>query len=135
MSDALDTTGSIQFQLPFDSLAQTLRQLEVPQLRRVIEIATEALTRREEAPPEEGDDELDPETRAAIERSRRMMARSRDPAHQAELSRFVDELWKQWGIDDVEPVGAERLTEMMREEGIRAEDNLFSREIIAMREE
>jgi hypothetical protein len=34
-----------------------------------------------------------------------------------------------------QPIGAQKLRELLRQKGIRPEDNLFSRGIIAMREE
>jgi 3-methyladenine DNA glycosylase/8-oxoguanine DNA glycosylase len=60
-----------------------------------------------------------------------LMARLSHPAAVA----ILDEVKKQLGIEHVKPVGAEKLQEMMREAGIKPEDNEFSREIIRMREE
>lgn len=57
--------------------------------------------------------------------------------------RWVDKAgWKEWfdrwfqqiGIT-AQPMGAEKLQEMMLREGVRPEENLLSRGIIAMREE
>ena len=50
------------------------------------------------------------------------------------LKKWFDEWFKQMGID-VQPIGAEKLQEMMLKEGIRPEDNIASRGIIEMREE
>jgi len=55
-------------------------------------------------------------------------------ANQAALSAAVAKAFDEMGIVG-EPVGIERLREMMAACGIKPEDNLFSREIIAMREE
>jgi hypothetical protein len=45
------------------------------------------------------------------------------------------ELAKKWGIEDMKPIGAKKLQELMIEDGIKPEENLGSRTIIAMREE
>ena len=50
------------------------------------------------------------------------------------LKKWLDEWFKQMGID-VQPIGAEKLQEMMLKEGIHPEDNVASRGIIEMREE
>jgi len=50
------------------------------------------------------------------------------------LREWFEEWLKQLGINNV-PIGAEKLQEMALEEGIRPEDNSFSRGIIEMREE
>jgi hypothetical protein len=46
--------------------------------------------------------------------------------------------WKQMlkdlGIPEMEPIGAEKLREMMLAEGIRPEDNILSSEIIRLRD-
>lgn len=47
---------------------------------------------------------------------------------------WLDEWFRQIGIT-AQPMGAERLQEMMLQEGVRPEENLLSRGIIAMREE
>jgi hypothetical protein len=46
-----------------------------------------------------------------------------------------DKAMAEMGIPQVEPIGAERLQEMMRAEGVDPEKNEFSRGIIEMREE
>ena len=46
-----------------------------------------------------------------------------------------DRLAKQLGIEDMEPIGAKKMRELMIADGIKPEDNEFSRGIIAMREE
>ncbi len=51
------------------------------------------------------------------------------------LRKTFDELFTRMGISHVHPIGAEQLQEMMRKEGVKAEDNIFSRGIIEMREE
>jgi hypothetical protein len=50
------------------------------------------------------------------------------------LKKWLDEWFKQMGID-VQPIGAEKLQEMMLKEGIRPEDNILSKGIMEMREE
>src|SRR5581483_11440946 len=55
-------------------------------------------------------------------------------ASQPAISAAVAEAYAKMGITG-EPIGSEKLQEMMRAAGIRPEDNLCSREIIAMREE
>jgi hypothetical protein len=55
-------------------------------------------------------------------------------ANQAAFSAGVAKAFAEMGITG-EPVGAEKLREMMLACGIDPEDNEFSREIIAMREE
>lgn len=47
---------------------------------------------------------------------------------------WFDEWFQQIGIT-AQPMGAERLQTLMLQEGVRPEDNLLSRGIIAMREE
>lgn len=51
------------------------------------------------------------------------------------LREIFAQIMKDEGIEDVEPIGAEELQERMRQDGIKAEDNIFSRGIIEMREE
>ena len=51
------------------------------------------------------------------------------------IQKKFDELFKKWGIDDMEPIGAKKLRELMIKDGIKPEDNEASRGIIAMREE
>jgi hypothetical protein len=53
---------------------------------------------------------------------------------QAAVTKAAETAFKKMGID-VQPVGAEKLQEMMIAAGIRPEENIASREIIAMREE
>jgi hypothetical protein len=66
------------------------------------------------------------------ERGARMLAEGR--RSHADLVAGWAKAMEQMGIQG-EPVGAERLQEMMRASGIRPEDNEFSRGIIEMREE
>jgi hypothetical protein len=44
-------------------------------------------------------------------------------------------MFKRMGIEHVQPIGTEKLQELMRQDGIKPEDNIFSRGIIEMREE
>jgi hypothetical protein len=55
-------------------------------------------------------------------------------ASQPAISAAVAKAYAEMGITG-EPVGVEKLREMMAACGIKPEDNIFSREIIAMREE
>jgi hypothetical protein len=55
-------------------------------------------------------------------------------ASQPALSSAFAKAFKEMGIIG-EPIGAEKVQEMMRACGIKPEENVFSREIIAMREE
>lgn len=43
-------------------------------------------------------------------------------------------LWKRLGLDELEPIGPEKLQQRMLEHGVRPEENLLSRGIIEMRE-
>ncbi|MCZ6677277.1 MAG: hypothetical protein O7E52_08510 [Candidatus Poribacteria bacterium] len=51
------------------------------------------------------------------------------------IQKKFDELFKKWGIDDIKPIGAKKLRELMIADGVNPEDNEFSSRIIAMREE
>jgi hypothetical protein len=54
---------------------------------------------------------------------------------QPDLERAWNELMASWGVHG-EPIGAERLRALIQEEcGVNPEDNAFSRELIALREE
>jgi hypothetical protein len=55
-------------------------------------------------------------------------------ANQPAISAAVAKAFAEMGIT-AEPIGAEKVQEMMAACGIKPEDNEFSREIIAMREE
>ena len=50
------------------------------------------------------------------------------------LAPLIDEAFKKMGITG-EPIGAEKLQEMLAAEGVKPEENSFSRGIIEMREE
>jgi hypothetical protein len=54
--------------------------------------------------------------------------------HQDEISAAAEAAFAEMGISG-EPVGAEKLRAMMEADGIRPEDNEFSRGIIEMRDE
>jgi hypothetical protein len=71
-------------------------------------------------------------TDEAAKRGARLLREAR--ANQATFSAGVAKAFAEMGITG-EPVGAEKLQEMMLACGINPEDNEFSREIIAMREE
>jgi hypothetical protein len=53
---------------------------------------------------------------------------------QSVISAGIDKAFKEMGIQG-QPVGAQKLQEMVAACGVKPEDNEFSREIIAMREE
>lgn len=55
-------------------------------------------------------------------------------ADRADWKEWFDEWFQQIGIV-AQPIGADRLQTLMLQEGVRPEDNLLSRGIIAMREE
>src|SRR5438093_652991 len=73
-----------------------------------------------------------PREETPAERGARMLREA--AASQPAISAAVARAFEQMGISG-EPVGHEKLREMMEACGIKPEDNLFSREIIAMREE
>jgi hypothetical protein len=80
----------------------------------------------ETSPPREVNEEL-----AALGAELLRRAQESQPA----LEAAWDALMKSWGVHG-EPVGAQRLSAMMAKElGARPEDNTFSRELIALREE
>jgi hypothetical protein len=68
----------------------------------------------------------------AVQRGARMLREAK--ANQAALSAAVAKTFAEMGIAG-EPVGIEKLREMMAACGIKPEENVFSREIIEMREE
>lgn len=68
----------------------------------------------------------------AAERGARLWRRGK--SDQAAISAAVAKAFAEMGIT-AEPVGHEKLRQMMLDEGINPEENLFSREIKAMREE
>jgi hypothetical protein len=51
------------------------------------------------------------------------------------LRQVFREMLREMGVDEIKPIGAEKLQQLMREDGIKAEDNILSRGIIEMREE
>jgi uncharacterized protein YneF (UPF0154 family) len=54
-------------------------------------------------------------------------------ANKEALKQMMDELNKQLGIVPNPEITIEKLREMMRDEGIRSEDNSLSREVLRMR--
>lgn len=74
----------------------------------------------------------DPEARAKM-RGAEALKNNKQDAHITE--EILDKLFEQMGIPpDFDPGSIEELHESMRQHGIRAEDNEFSRAIIAERE-
>lgn len=102
-------------------MATTLEELE----RRVLQIEQELARLRHRV-------ESFPREEAPAERGARLLREAK--ASQAATSAAVAKAFAEMGITG-EPVGPEKLREMMAECGVRADDNAFSREIIAMREE
>jgi hypothetical protein len=102
-------------------MAATPEELE----KRLAELEHEVARLREWAKP--------PLDETAAQRAARMLRQSR--AHRDVLVAGWDKFMEQLGIKGLQPVGPEKLREMMLAEGINPEDNSFSREIIAMREE
>jgi hypothetical protein len=103
-------------------MSTTLEALE----RRVAALEGElaVLRRRLDSIPQAGE--------SPVERGFRMMREAR--ASQPAISAAVEEVYRALGITG-EPVSPEEVQRMMIAEGIRPEDNAFSREIKAMREE
>lgn len=102
-------------------MATTLEELE----KRVVQVEQELarLQRLLEKPPAD-------ETPA--ERGARLLREAK--ASQAAISAAVAKAFEEMGITG-EPIGAEKVQEMMLACGIKPEDNEFSRGIIEMREE
>ena len=73
-----------------------------------------------------------PEKETPAERGARLMREAK--ASQATISAMSAKVFAEMGITGP-PVGIEKLRQMMLECGVNPEDNAFSREIIAMREE
>jgi transcriptional regulator of met regulon len=127
MSQAMEATATtIQVSLPFEVLAGMVIQLDTDRLWALRRAVDETLKQRQSIPQPLAETDLEPNTPTAQGSSQEA---------QEEISRGATEFLKKLGIEKVKPVGPERLREMMRECGIREEDNEFSREIIAMREE
>jgi hypothetical protein len=101
-------------------MAASLEELE----RRLAELEQEVKELRAIVRPP-----IDP---TAAERGAAMMRQAKlsAPAMAAAWRRAMQEM----GIADVKPVGVEKLREMLIAEGIRPEDNEFSRAIIEERE-
>jgi hypothetical protein len=101
-------------------MAATTEELE----RRLAALEAEVARLRERLePPADGRPE-----NAWEEMARR--SRESQPALTAAWKKMLQDL----GIPELEPIGAEKLQEMMLAEGIRPEDNILSSEIIRMRE-
>jgi hypothetical protein len=73
-----------------------------------------------------------PADETALERGHRLWREAK--ASQAAISAAADKFLAEMGITG-EPVGHEQLMRMMLECGVNPEDNVLSREIIAMRDE
>ncbi|HMC65875.1 MAG TPA: hypothetical protein VKI65_13130 [Gemmataceae bacterium] len=68
----------------------------------------------------------------AAERGARMLREAK--ASQAAISAAVAKAFAEMGIT-AQPIGAEKLQQMLLAEGVKPEDNILSRAIIEMREE
>jgi hypothetical protein len=79
---------------------------------------------------------LDEITKAAAPPAARSHPRANRPCVDKEpLRQTFTAMFKRMGIEHVQPIGTEKLQELMRQDGIKPEDNIFSRGIIEMREE
>ncbi len=131
VAEEADRAVVIQIPVPFETLMAIVRQLDGDRLEMLKTALDETLACRTKAPSAE--DPAEAQHQAARARARKMLARSRE--NQESVSRAAHQLLKTLGIEDLEPIGAQQVRQMMLDEGIREEDNEFSREIIAMREE
>ena len=102
-------------------MATTVKELA----KRVSELEQEVARLRELV-------EKKPREETPAERGARLLREAK--ASQAAISAAVAKAFEQMGITG-EPVGVEKLREMMIASGIKPEDNVFSRGIIEMREE
>jgi len=102
-------------------MAATLEELE----KRVTALERELAVLRQQLPPLTGTGRLGDEVPMIRE------ARAMQPI----LSAITAKAFAEMGIPDAPPVSIEELRRMMIECGVKPEDNVFSREIIAMREE
>ena len=138
MNDMADT-GTTAMRVPvgaeFELLVSgILAELDAPRLRYVRRRA-DALLNGEAESQAPVDDEREAERWVAAERSRRARLQFESPEAKEEIRRGFREFMRQAGIEEREPIGAVQLRQMLLAEGIRPEDNEFSRAIIAMREE
>jgi hypothetical protein len=101
-------------------MAATMEDLE----RRLTALEAEVVRLRER---------LEPPAAGRPENAWEEMAR-RSRESQPALTAAWEKAMREMGIPKVEPIGAEKVQEMMIAEGIRPEDNEFSRAITAMRE-
>ena len=101
----------------------TIDQLII-KIERIEQELAEVRQELEKLPPTKP---LTPEERAAAR-----LARVR--AKNEKLTPLIDKAFEDMGITG-EPIGAEKVQEMLAAEGIKPEDNSFSRGIIEMREE
>ena len=130
MSGTAVAEPKVYIPLPFEVLSGYVHQLDTGRLQDLHQLVADAMAERGQAPLPE---ELDPETRAAIERSHE--ARLESLEAQEEIARGARALLKELGIHNLKPVGAKKLQEMMHAAGVREDDNEFSRAIVEMREE
>jgi hypothetical protein len=103
-------------------MATTLEELE----KRLAALEQEVAALRELVEP--------PLLLTPAERGARLMRQSQSPHAHAQLVAGWNKAMEEMGIRG-EPVSPEKLREMMRADGIKPEDNEFSRGIIEMREE
>jgi hypothetical protein len=102
-------------------MATTLEELE----QRLAALEQEVNRLRDWAKP--------PLDETAAQQGARMLRESQ--AHRDVFVAGWDKFMEHLGLLGLQPVGPEKLQEMMLADGINPEDNSFSREIIAMREE
>jgi hypothetical protein len=102
-------------------MAATLEELE----RRLAQVEKE-VTRLQQLI------EREPHSELPAERGARLLHEAR--ASQPAISAAAGQAFEEMGITG-DPIGIEKLREMMAGSGVNAEENAFSREIKAMREE
>jgi anti-sigma factor RsiW len=101
-------------------MAATVKELE----KRLAQLEHEVARLRELVEP--------PVDETPAQRGARLLRQAK--ASQPAISAAIAKAFEEMGITG-EPIGAEKVQEMMLAEGIRPEDNEFSRGIIEMREE
>lgn len=111
-------------------MSLSITQVEANLMRLEVEVA-EALrqVREIKLTQEEPTPELTPEERRAAR-----LAQVR--AENERLRPYIEKVFEEMGIGaDEEPLSAEEIQELIAAEGVKPEDNLFSRMLIEMREE
>lgn len=102
-------------------MAMTLEELE----RRMIRIEQDLARLQQQV-------ETPPQVERPTARGAQLLRETQ--RNQAAISAAITQAFAEMGITG-EPIGAEQVQEMMRACGMQPDDNAFSRDIIAMREE